>query len=87
MKQNTITYSKIALPIVAVRVRGSDYDHYIDTLALADTGSNQTYMSQDLAIKLNLETNEDRINEKTIHGQRSIHVKTTKVCMSDVEDK
>ena len=44
----TNTSTKIALPIVLVRVGSSDGSHFVDTFALLDSGSTNTFCSAEL---------------------------------------
>ena len=59
--------TKIALPIVAVRVRGKDQDSYINTLALLDPGSNRTFCSQTLVEQLGVEGTKTSLSLSTLN--------------------
>ena len=77
---------KIALPIMAVRVRGKGRRNYIDTYALCDSGSNQTYVSRHLADSLSLSRKAMVIDEATISGTQTIEVQLSDILLSNTED-
>ena len=62
----TSGHVKVALPIVAVWVRGKGQDAYIRTHALLDPGSNRTFCSMELAEKLNITGNETMLSLETL---------------------
>ena len=77
---------KITLPIMAVRVRGKGRRNYIDTYALCDSGSNQTYVSRHLADSLSLSRKAMVIDEATISGTQTIEVQLSDILLSNTED-
>ena len=77
---------KIALPIMAVRVRGKGRRNYTDTYALCDSGSNQTYISRHLADSLGLSRKAMVIDEATIRGTQTIDVQLSDIILSNTAD-
>ena len=57
----------VALPIVTVKVKGKGKDKYITTNALLDTGSNQTFCSQELLSALSLTGEDATLNLETLN--------------------
>ena len=58
---------RVALPIVAVRVRGKGRDDYTDTYALIDPGGTSGYCSEELAQHLGVPRNRCACSLSTIH--------------------
>ena len=58
---------KVALPIVAVRVKGKGLDNYTDTYALIDPGGTSGYCSEELAQHLGVPRRNFTCNLSTIH--------------------
>ena len=57
----------MALPIVAVCVRGKGLDNYMDTYALIDPGGTSSYCSDELARLLDVPRTRYNCNLSTIH--------------------
>lgn len=64
------TKSKIALPIVPVRVRDIGRDAYIDTYALLDNGSTQTFCSEKLIRDLDISTRPETLSLTTLEARK-----------------
>ena len=58
---------KIALPIVAVRVKGEGQDEYIETHAILDPGSNKTFCSQSLLRQLGIRGSKTNLSLSTLN--------------------
>jgi len=58
---------KVALPIVAVRVRGKGLGNYVDTYALVDPGGTSGFCSEELAHLLGVPKRNYNCNLSTIH--------------------
>ena len=71
---------------MAVRVRGKGRRNYIDTYALCDSGSNQTYVSRNLADSLSLSRKAMVIDKATISGTQTIEVQLSDILLSNTED-
>ncbi|XP_072178274.1 uncharacterized protein [Diadema setosum] len=75
--------SKIALPIVAVRVRAKGKDTYFDTYALLDSGSTSTFCTTELTRKVEAEGGTQKLSMSTL--DRSSSVITCKTVSLEVE--
>ncbi|XP_072171694.1 uncharacterized protein [Diadema setosum] len=64
--------SKIALPMVAVRVRAKGKDTYFDTYALLDSGSTSTFCTTELTRKVEAEGGTQKLSMSTLDKSRSV---------------
>ena len=62
---------KVALPIVAVRVKAPDSDRDIETYALLDSGSTHTFCTDNLLDKLGIKGRRGNIAVSTLGGQEN----------------
>ncbi|XP_038061252.1 uncharacterized protein LOC119731982 [Patiria miniata] len=78
---------KIALPIVPVKVRGRGEQQFVKTYALLDTGSTQSFCSEDLTRRLGIYGKEDTIRLTTL-DQKEVQVHTSVVHLevADLDD-
>ncbi|XP_022102428.1 uncharacterized protein LOC110985607 [Acanthaster planci] len=66
------TPAKIALPIVAVMVKGSDQEDWLKTYALLDPGSNRSFCSVNLAKSLNLHGSKQSMHLNTLSNSSQV---------------
>ena len=64
--------AKIALPIVAVMVKGSDQEDWLKTYALLDPGSNRSFCSVNLAKSLNLHGSKQSMHLNTLSNRSQV---------------
>ena len=76
----TNTSTKIALPIVPVRVGSSDGSHFVDTFALLDSGSTNTFCSTELVTALGAHGTKEKLSLTTLE-QESIVTDATVVSL------
>lgn len=78
---------KVALPIVAARVRGQDFDTFVDTYALVDPGGTGAHCSAQLAEQLGLVGKKTTFTLTTI-AQKDVPTtaEVVKLQVSDLED-
>ena len=78
---------KVALPIVPVRVRGRDHHSYVDTYALLDSGTNQSFCSEALVNSLAVAKRADTISLTTLDTEDAkVDVFIVKLNVSDMDD-
>ena len=79
---------KVALPIVAARIRGSDSSKYVDTYALVDPGGTSALCSQELARQLGIVGEKASFTLSTV-SQKDVptEVELIQLHVSDLEDK
>ncbi|XP_064647481.1 uncharacterized protein LOC135500165 [Lineus longissimus] len=67
-----VTRSRVALPIVPVKVRGRGSVGYVKTYALLDSGSNRTFCSDDWASQLDLSGMKKQVEVTTLEKKNSV---------------
>ncbi|XP_071943810.1 uncharacterized protein [Antedon mediterranea] len=72
---------RVALPIVAVRVRGKDPNSYVDTYALIDTGGTFSYCTEELADRLQV-VRQKCTAELTTIEQKNILINTELISLN-----
>ncbi len=71
-----------SLPIVPVIVRGPEQDKYLQTYALLDSGSSNTFCSTELVSKLGLKGKDTRLTLETVNQESDINVSELSLVVS-----
>ena len=78
---------KVALPIVPVKVKGHGEHHFVKTYALLDTGSTQSFCSEDLTRHLGICGKEDTIRLTTLDQKEvKVHTSIVHLEVADLDD-
>ena len=78
--------SRVALPIVPVRVKGKGCNNYITTHALLDTGSDRIFCSQSLIKRLNINGVSTSLSLSTLNDNKESDVVEVSLEVSSVID-
>ena len=82
---NDMSGRKVALPIVAVRIKVPNSDSYLDTYALLDSGSTHTFCTEELLDTLRIEGRREPVAISTLGGYSYDHAaRVTDLTVSDM---
>jgi hypothetical protein len=79
--------SKVALPIVPVKVWNREETRYVETYALLDSGSTGTFCSEYLARQLNVTRKSCELSLSTIEGHTKVKTSEVRLVVSDLSEE